>query len=321
MHKKGTNNWRAIDVDEDEDAPLDALKGDEAVAVDGSAEGKGSGSGDGGAVCRSGKELAGDLLPKYGFTCRITSSGKNFSFADDCIFIRNELRDACGIKGLWVGDVVTVDATYNHLRRNWVASSVVLVRRNNTGFNMMQDAISKMQEELLKTAGLPIAAARRHDAEAETEALGEGEQSATPAASAAATGARAPDDGAGAQATETSTAEAAVPHAAHGADGAAGDVDGSAHAAEDDGGGNAAADGEGEGKQSQSAADVVASMVKSNPVLSGMTAGLGKQDDLTSVLRDPNVLQTLISALQKQKSQQMKPHESAAGLLERQEVS
>lgn len=55
---------------------------------------------------RSGKESCGDLQPKYGHVCRITSSGKNFSFADDCIFIRNELRDACGIKGLWVGDVV-----------------------------------------------------------------------------------------------------------------------------------------------------------------------------------------------------------------------
>jgi hypothetical protein len=28
------------------------------------------------------------------FRCTITSSGKNFSFADDCIYIKNELRDA-----------------------------------------------------------------------------------------------------------------------------------------------------------------------------------------------------------------------------------
>ena len=49
------------------------------------------------------KSISGDFAPKYNYRCKITSSGKNFSFADDCIFIRNELRDACGIKGLWVG--------------------------------------------------------------------------------------------------------------------------------------------------------------------------------------------------------------------------
>ena len=94
--------------------------------------------------------------PKFGYTCKITSSGKNFSFADDCIFIRNELRDQCGIKGLWVGDVVLVDATFNHMRRNWVASSVTLVQRNNTGYNLMQESITKMQAELLQAAGVPL---------------------------------------------------------------------------------------------------------------------------------------------------------------------
>lgn len=113
MHKKGTNNWRAIEVQEDESQPLSALpsaRTEAAPAAEDNAESKVDSGADPMAVYRNllaGKQIGGDWHPKYGHVCRITSSGKNFSFADDCIFIRNELRDACGIKGLWVGDVVT----------------------------------------------------------------------------------------------------------------------------------------------------------------------------------------------------------------------
>lgn len=71
---------------------------------------------------------------------------------------------------------------------------------------------------------------------------------------------------------------------------------------------------------SKPAADVVADMVQKNPVLAGLTGSWNSKDDLTSVLRDPNVLQTLISALQKHKSQQMKQQDTASEL-DRQETA
>ena len=73
----------------------------------------------------------GEIRQRY--ECNITSTGSVFSFADNDIFISNQVRDACRIKGLWVGDVVRVEAIYNCIKGSWTASSVRLVRRNNPG--------------------------------------------------------------------------------------------------------------------------------------------------------------------------------------------
>ena len=75
--------------------------------------------------------------------------------------------------------------------------------------------------------------------------------------------------------------------------------------------GGADADGEAAAKP---AADVVADMVQKNTVLAGITGSMNSQDDLSSVLRDPNVLQTLISALQKHKSQHGKQQDTPSDL-------
>jgi len=273
------------------------------------------------------KSISGDFAPKYNHRCKITSSGKNFSFADDCIFIRNELRDACGIKGLWVGDVVSVDATFNHLRRNWVASSVSLVQRNNTGFNMMQDAILKMQEELLQTAGLSVPSQAPSTAHATVGSAVAGTESDPGVVSA-------PDAGcnASAGASEAGSGSAVMVHegqeqegAGGGAGegrGAGGEGAGAAVAVEEavkegsaDGVGGVAAgagvaaggeegvggggDGESGGETqvaAATAADVVANLVRGNPTLAALTGTAGSQD-LSSVLRDPNVLQMLISGM------------------------
>jgi hypothetical protein len=63
------------------------------------------------------KPLDGNFEPKIDFRCTITSSGKNFSFADDCIYIKNELRDEQGIRGLWVGDIVPPPSRTKWTRR------------------------------------------------------------------------------------------------------------------------------------------------------------------------------------------------------------
>eukprot|EP00961_Rhodomonas_salina_P144064 1939260-Rhodomonas_salina.1 len=56
-------------------------------------------------------------------------------------------RDAHGVKGLWVGDIVSVDAAYNQHKGNWVATQVTLVKRNNSGYISMQDAIEKIAQQ------------------------------------------------------------------------------------------------------------------------------------------------------------------------------
>ena len=152
-HKKGSNNWRALSVSKGKYSPdptsqplppdnetSSAVK-DSSTLEDIIAP----------LTQQAEKSTVSQFFPeqlqppKIGYTCTITSSGKNFSFADDCIYIKNELRDACGIKGLWVGDIVKIDAAYNLVRKNWVATSVALVQRNNSGYLMLQEAIDKMQ--------------------------------------------------------------------------------------------------------------------------------------------------------------------------------
>ena len=324
MHKKGTNNFRAFDVKRDP-LSLSACGNASAATGEDTYDGKADDP-----FARPPKNIDGDFAPKYGHTCKITSSGKNFSFADDCIFIRNELRDACGIKGLWVGDVVIVDATFNHLRRNWVASSVALVRRNNTGYNMMQDAIIKMQEELLQTAGLPIPSVQ-------AESDGVADEAAKPVSAATSIAVGGLHAGAGADGTEEmpaataaltdETARGALESAVDALRAAGEDEVGSAAvtapSAVDEGEHGAAAavedaPGNSGGDSGSSAADVVASLVKGNPLLSALTGSGGNSQDLSLVLRDPNVLQTLISALQQQRAQQQRSV-VAAGDLERQE--
>eukprot|EP00960_Hanusia_phi_P018388 542250-Hanusia_phi.AAC.1 len=151
-HKKGSNNWRALSVSKrhfEPDPTSQALDADDetscqarncSIAED--ATGPVSPQAE-----KSTNPFSPEQLqpPKIGHIGTITSSGKNFSFADDCIYIKNELRDACGIKGLWVGDIVKVDAAFNIVRRNWVATSVALVQRNNTGYLLLQEAIERMQ--------------------------------------------------------------------------------------------------------------------------------------------------------------------------------
>ena len=249
---------------------------------------------------RQAKNVTGDFNPKFGYTCKITSSGKNFSFADDSIFIRNELRDQCGIKGLWVGDVVLVDATYNHMRRNWVASSVTLVQRNNTGYNLMQESITKMQAELLQAAGVPLP---------NTAAGGEGGDGEAPVNHKS-------DDAA--QDAALHADEGATDEQDKDADVGPGNNVVSAEAAANKGGaqdeqsglteahGAAAVSGAAEPGRSE-AASTVSALVKTNPLLSDLSGALSSKEGLSSVLRDPTVLQTLISALQQQRAQQSKP--------------
>jgi hypothetical protein len=68
------------------------------------------------------------------YQCTITSWGPKFAFADGEIFISKDLRETCGIRALFVGDIVSVNAMYNPVKKTWVASHVQLVRRNNTGY-------------------------------------------------------------------------------------------------------------------------------------------------------------------------------------------
>ena len=65
---------------------------------------------------------------------------------------------------------------------------------------------------------------------------------------------------------------------------------------------------------------MLAKLVSSNALLAGLTGSKEKGEDLSAVLRDPSVLQTLISALQQQRREQER-HPDALGVLERQEAA
>ena len=65
---------------------------------------------------------------------QITSAGSKFSFADKNIFISNAVRNASRTRGLFLGDLVSVDALWNDAKQGWVASFVRVLKRNNTGY-------------------------------------------------------------------------------------------------------------------------------------------------------------------------------------------
>ena len=65
---------------------------------------------------------------------QITSAGSKFSFADKNIFISNAVRNASRTRGLFLGDLVSVDALWNDAKQGWVASYVRVLKRNNTGY-------------------------------------------------------------------------------------------------------------------------------------------------------------------------------------------
>lgn len=69
------------------------------------------------------------------YECKITHARPKFSFADKNIFISHNVRDSSHVKGLWVGDEVKVDAIFNAAKRSWVATNVLLLRRDNEGYH------------------------------------------------------------------------------------------------------------------------------------------------------------------------------------------